>query len=172
MFQIGDYIVYGSSGVCEVTAITTLDMDGIPDDKLFYILRPHYHQESKIFTPVDNEKTVMRPVLTKEEAMSLIDEIPDIEELWIDQERLREERYRAALKSGMCRELVSIMKTLYRRKQTRAAQGRGTTATDERYFRSASENLYAELAVPLGIPREEVKVFIEKRLQEKKEAVY
>lgn len=53
MFRKGDYIVYGSTGVCEVLDVTTMQMDGIPDDKLYYVLRPYQKKESEIFTPVE-----------------------------------------------------------------------------------------------------------------------
>ena len=41
MFEQGEYIVYGSTGVCKVEKVTTMDMDGVPGDKLYYILRPY-----------------------------------------------------------------------------------------------------------------------------------
>ena len=30
MYEVGDLIVYGRTGICEVTEITTLKMDGVP----------------------------------------------------------------------------------------------------------------------------------------------
>ena len=39
MFEQGEYIVYGSTGVCKVEKVTTMDMDGVPGDKLYYILK-------------------------------------------------------------------------------------------------------------------------------------
>ena len=68
MYEVGDLIVYGRTGICEVTEITTLKMDGVPKDKLYYILRPVREKRGKVFTPVDNEKIVMRKVISKEEA--------------------------------------------------------------------------------------------------------
>lgn len=56
MYEVGDLIVYGRTGICEVTEITTLKMDGVPKDKLYYILRPVREKRGKVFTPVDNEK--------------------------------------------------------------------------------------------------------------------
>lgn len=82
MYEVGDLIVYGRTGICEVTEITTLKMDGVPKDKLYYILRPVREKRGKVFTPVDNEKIVMRKVISKEEAEELIREIPQIEGLW------------------------------------------------------------------------------------------
>lgn len=49
---------------------------------------------------------------------------------------------------------VSIVKTLYIRKQERTAQGKKITALDERYMRTAENELYSELSLTLGIPKE------------------
>ena len=97
MYEVGDLIVYGRTGICEVTEITTLKMDGVPKDKLYYILRPVREKHGKVFTPVDNEKIVMRKVISKEEAEELIREIPKIEGLWIGSEKQREEKYKECM---------------------------------------------------------------------------
>ena len=39
---------------------------------------PIINQDSKIVTPVDSEKTITRPLLSKEEALELIDKISDV----------------------------------------------------------------------------------------------
>ena len=50
------------------------------------------------------------------------------------------------------------------RKQERLAQGKKTTAMDERYLRLAEENLYSELSLALGVPKEEMEAYITKRM--------
>ncbi len=164
MFEKGDFIVYGTNGVCEVKDITTINMKGAPKDRLYYILSPRHHKDSKIFTPVDSEKTVMRAVLTKEEANELINGIPEIEELWVSNDKLREEKYKETMRSCECRDWIKIIKTLYLRKQERIAQGKKTTAMDEKYLRMAEENLYSELSLALEIPKEEMEEYITKRM--------
>ena len=80
----------------------------------------------------------MRNII-KEEAEKLIREIPQIEGLWIGNEKQREEKYRECMKSCKCAEWVRIIKTLYERKVSRLKQGKKITATDERYLRMAEE---------------------------------
>ena len=82
MFEKGGYIVYGTTGVCEIEDITSPNIEGVAEDRLYYVLNPCFKKGNRIFTPVDNEKVVIRAVMTQEEAASLVDEIPDIEELW------------------------------------------------------------------------------------------
>ena len=79
MFNIGEYIVYGNKGVCEVADVSKMSMSAMDKDKLYYTLVPIYARGSKIYSPVDNTKVVIRPVITHDEALELIDNIPDIE---------------------------------------------------------------------------------------------
>ena len=72
MFRVGDFVVYGSNGVCQVQKIGPLESAGMPKDRVYYTLHPQYVKGSTIFTPVDNQKVIIRPVLSREEAMELV----------------------------------------------------------------------------------------------------
>ena len=164
MFEKGQYIIYGIRGVCEGMDITTIDRPGGPQGKLYYVLRPYYHQDSKIVTPVDSDKTVIRPLLTREEALELIDRIQDVQEMEVTEDKQREERYKEALKTCDCRVWVSMIKALYLRRKDRIEQGKKMTDLDERYFKTAEENLYSELALSLGMSRDEMVDYIKERV--------
>lgn len=165
MFERGEYVVYGTSGVCKVEEITTMNMEGVSKERLYYVLTPLSQNGGKIFTPTDNQKTLMRKILSKEEASQLIEEIPEIEELWIINERAREEMYKNCMRSCDCREWIKIIKTLYLRKRERTAQGKKVTATDEKYLRMAEEQLYLELSIPLEIPKEGMESYITAQIE-------
>lgn len=165
MFEKGNYIVYGTSGVCKVEDITTMNMDGISRDRLYYVLSPLSQAGGKIFTPVDNQKSLMRGIVSEEEAVSLIDEMPEIEALWIANDKQREANYKECMKSCDCREWVKIIKALYTRKMERNAQGKKITSTDEKYLKMAEEALYSELSIPLGIPKSEMVDYIAARVE-------
>lgn len=165
MFQVGDFVVHGTNGVCRVEDIGTLDTAGVPKDMIYYTLCPNNSKGSKIFTPIENEKVVIRPVITKEEAFDLIDNIKEIDSLWIIDEKRREMEYKEAFRKCDCRELVKIIKTIYLRKRSRMAEGKKVTVGDERYFHMAEESLYTELAIPLEMDRDKVKEFIIARVE-------
>ena len=164
MFKKGDFITYGTVGVCEVQDIRTINMEGVSKDKLYYILRPYYQTRSKVFTPVDNKKTVMRKILSKEEACTLIDHMQEVEKLEISPDKMQEEVYKQAVRTGDCKEWIRIIRTLYDRRQERLAQGKKAASVEERYFKMAEENLFSELSISLGIPKEELHSYIESRL--------
>lgn len=168
MFQTGDYIIYGNNGVCQVESVGTIDMiPGIPKDKIYYTLKPIYIKGSTIYTPVDNQKVLIRPLISKEEAMELIDGVEEIETLWVSNEKQREEVYKEALVTCDCRELIKIIKTVYQRMQSRLAEGKKITNNDRKYFKIASDSLYGELAIVLNMEKEKVEDFIVERMQEK-----
>ena len=39
MFETGEYVVYGRTGICQVTGVTTMRVDGSSGEKLYYVLR-------------------------------------------------------------------------------------------------------------------------------------
>ena len=66
--------------------------------------------DSRVYSPVDNQKIAVRKALTKKEALELVDEIPDIEQLWFPQDKVREEQHKEAVRSCDCRQWVKIIK--------------------------------------------------------------
>lgn len=169
MFSVGDIVIYGTQGICKVDAIGPLPMSFADKSRQYYTLRPYYSPEMVIYAPVDNQKIVIREPLSRAEAEKLIEEIPEIETVWIPNEKERETQYRDALHTCSCRELVRIIKTLRRRKEARARKGKRGTAIDERYFRMAEEQLYGELAFVLGMDKADMPEYIASKIENKQE---
>ncbi len=165
MFHVGDYIIYGSNGVCKVDKVGPMDFDGVSRDRMYYTLIPVYSKGSKVFTPIDNHKVVMRPILTTEEANALIDNIQSIDVMWESDDRKREEAFKEALRSCDCREWIKIVKTLYLRRKKRIEAGKKVTASDGKYLYLAEDSLYGELAVALNMKKEKVEEFIVERVK-------
>ena len=63
MYQIGDYVVYGGSGVCQVMGVGTPASSACDRHRAYYTLRPLAGTET-IYVPVDTCVS-MRPVLTR-----------------------------------------------------------------------------------------------------------
>lgn len=160
MFEVGDFIIYGSKGVCRIEKIGSIEIPGVSKDKLYYTLSQVYLKGSTIFTPVDNDKIAMRKILTRKQADGLIKEIQNMEPNWIENDKEREKSFENALKEGDCKSLCNMIITLYKRKEQRLADGKKATTTDERYFHAAEDILYGELAIPLEIEKEEVRDYI------------
>ena len=169
MFRKGEFVVYGNSGVCEVIDIGTMDMPGAARGKQYYTLLPLYSNGSRIYTPVDNEKIAMRHVLSKEEALAFVEQIPEIEPLRVGDEKKREEIYSQRMKTCNYIEWTKIIKTLYLRRQSRLEGGKKLASVDERYLKMAEDSLYGELAVALDIEKGDVEKFITSHIEDKEE---
>ncbi len=160
MFKVGDFIVYESRGICKVEDITELSLPNATKGQKYYVLKPVYEEGGKIYSAVGNDKVIMRRMISAKEANELIADIPNIQEMWIGDEKQREMKYKEAMRSCDCRQWVSIIKTLYLRRESRISQGKKTTNTDDRYFKKAGDNLHGELAMALGKEKTEMESFI------------
>ncbi|WP_455542271.1 CarD family transcriptional regulator [Intestinibacter sp.] len=165
MFNKGEFVIYGNVGVCQIIDISTLDIHGAPKDKLYYILKPVNQNKSKVFTPVDNKKVVIRKIISKEDGENLLSDIPNIKELSVEDEKLREKAYKDCIRSCQCRQLLSLIKTIYSRKEERLNQGKKLSATDEKYFKLAQDNLHEELAISLKVSVDEMEDYILDKVQ-------
>lgn len=160
VFEEGSYILCDSHGVCRIEEITAMDLSGTGEERIYYVLSQVYNCGSRLYIPVDNQKVRMRPLLSEAEANALIQKIPEIEELWVPNEKEREQAYKTALQTCDCEEVVKIIKTLYLRKKLRIENGKKVTAIDMKYLRLAEEQLYGELAVVLSMERGKVERYI------------
>lgn len=158
MYQKGDYVVYGTKGVCLVEDVMEIDwgMDCISSEKLCYKLIPRFMKGSTIYAPVENEKTLIRSVMSGEEAEAVLDRAGQLETLWVKDEKEREKSYRKALLSGSSTEWSRIVKTLYLRKRERQKSGKRMTCIDERYLHIAESILFGEMSLPLCLTVKEV----------------
>ena len=171
MFRKGEYIIYGNSGVCEVIDIGTMNMSGAAKEKLYYTLLPVYSNNSRVYTPVDNDKIVMRKVLSKEEALAFVGRIDEIEPLRVSDEKNREEIYSQTMRTCSHVEWTRVIKALYLRQKSRLEGGKRLASVDERYLRMAEDNLYGELAIALNIEKEDVEHFIVEHMEEKSKVI-
>ena len=165
MFEVGDFVVYGSDGVYQVEKVGPLNMIGVDKNKLYYTLTSPYMKGSRIFSAVDNQTVVMRAVMKKDEALELIDSMKEMELLEIQDDKKRNDVFKEALRTYDCKELVKIIKTLYVRQEQKQAEGKKNTAGDEKFFHIAEERLYGELAIALDMDKKNVKDYVEARVK-------
>lgn len=165
MYQKGDYVVYGTNGPCMVEDVTKLKIPGCDAKRFYYVLRPVNTGKSVIYSPVDNKKVTIRPVLNEEEANDLLQEIPEIAHLQIESEKLREETYKTVLHGCDQRRWIGLMKVLCTRRRARQEQGRKFTTVDERYLKETEDLLERELSIALGKDVETVKEMLSSQLE-------
>ena len=143
-YEIGDFVSKPVTGVCRIEDILYLDAQGKKDNKLYYRMHPVEDEKETIYVPVSNSDSALRPCLTEENAWKLIEKIPEISTPWTENEKMREQKYKEAIKAND------------QRKQQRLAQGKKCTATDTKYFQIAEKLLYEELGTAIGKPKQEI----------------
>ena len=157
MFEIGDYVLNATNGICKISEIVELDMSGDKQLKSYFLLRPVEEENDRVYIPVDNADKRMRKVITQDEAQAVLDRVPEIEALAVNNEK---ERYKEAVRSCEPDSVISLLKCLHIRNEQRAQAGKKSTAVDERYGKMAEHNLNAELAFVLEKDKQEIKDII------------
>lgn len=162
MFQIGDTVVCGSNGVCQIEEIGPLTSMGktAANRGDYYTLRPYFDNGGRIYLPVDSDRVIMRYTLSKDEVNALLAEVDSLDQINISDEKQRETEYKSAVNSSDPRLLIRAIKTMHFRRKSRIESGKKSTAIDEKYFRIAQQRLYDELSLALSIDREDAKEYI------------
>lgn len=161
MFDIGEYVVFGTDGVCKVESIGPLDIEGVSKEKIYYTLSPFGRVgNGKIFAPVESKRVVIRKILTKDQVTSLIARIKDIAAIEIENEKKREDTYKQIMQSCDCEKLIGLLKQITIRREERLAAGKKLPAVDERYYNMAENSLYSEFSLPLNMDKSIIRDFI------------
>ena len=161
MYQTGDLILYGRTGVCRVEDITKVKQRGSAEEQSYYVLKPLY-QNCNITTPVENTRVYSRPIISREEAESVIASIPTVKPEAYHNRNLNQlrEYYKSRMETYNCLDLIELTMSLYVKKREAEAQKRKFGAVDERFMKEAEDLLFGELAAALGIARDEVRGYI------------
>ena len=166
-FKKDDCVVYKSAGVCRVLSVEPQSMDG-ENEILYYKLKPLSDANSTYYIPVSAGTEKLRPLLTKEEVLALIDDMPKSEdeiEVWSDNRRERREMYSQILKGDDQKALVQLISALYFRKQSSEASGKRFSSMDESAMKNAENLMLQEFGTVLDMSPDEVRKFIDERVQ-------
>ena len=168
MFEKDALVVYGRTGVCRVLDVTVPDFcRAAPGESgtLYYVLRPLY-QDRIIYAPADNPQLPLRPILTEQEALALVDLIPSVQAkayYGVSVQDLRD-HYQSMLQTNRCADLMEMVLSIYAKKARAEQTHKKFGAVDERFMRQAEALFAGEIAASLGITPEEVPDYIARRV--------
>ena len=163
MFKINYYVVYGSTGVCQVKDIKS-EKTNNNEEIEYYILNPVYDRRMTIKTPVLNRKVSMRDIMTKEDVSILINKIAANEVISIENARERNETFKNIIRDGESSDLIKVINTIKIEKEEKLSIGKKLNKTEEDIMLSAKKKLYEEFAIVLDIPIEEVSLYIKEKI--------
>ena len=145
-YNIGDYVMHESAGVCKVAAVVELALQGKGSEKLYYQLLPVYHTDGQIITPVEDRNHRIRPVKSPEEMKSIMDHVGDLDVVQERNERQRQEKLKEKMAEFEPSSLAGVVKTVYLRKKNRLKAGKKSMSVDDRILQQAGERLFEEMA--------------------------
>lgn len=161
-YSVGETVVYGGSGVCEISEIKDVAF-GRERPQKYYILKPLFvNQAMVVYVPMKNEKLVakMQPIISRDEAMDLIKEINSMNIDWIDDRNARKDTYNDILSSGDRKEIISVIRAIIARREALEEEGKTLNMQDEKILYEAEKRMNAEFAVALDMNIDEVVDYI------------
>lgn len=165
MYEIGQKVVYGIHGVCQIVDVEekSVDRKRIP----YFVLEPLEQPGTRYYVPSQNETALakLRPLMTPQTLQEMLGSC-GIGNDWIDDENKRKQYYRQIINGVDSPALLRMVHALHRHKQQLQAQGRRLHLCDENFMRDAQRILSAELAIVLQIPATEVPAYIQNALGE------
>lgn len=164
MFNIKDKVVYGETGVCLIEDIC--EKEFIKNQKKkYYVLKPISSNGNLIYSPIENNKILMRNIISKRDAEILMKSIPDIAENIQGFTEFTVDDYKNEILSQNPKKLVELITQIYNKKKTVQIQKKRFNAIDEKYMKIAENLLFGELSEALEIDIYEVRNYILKIIQ-------
>lgn len=161
MHKIGDFVVYRK----EVCIIKEIRKNHI-SNKDYYIMNPVYDSTLKIDVPTDNKSGYIRDVISKKDALKLIEKIESIDIIECNDKDIERE-YKKLLEKNSLENLIKIIKTTYLRNEKRINNKKRISEKDESYFKRAEKQLYEELSISLNMTPIQVKEYIINYIEKK-----
>ena len=164
-FKIGDNIVYGAKGVCLIDDIRDMSFFHERPQK-YYVLKPLFvKQSATVYVPLENKAQVSRiqKVLSKKEAISLIDHLPITGGEWIEDRNARKDAFNDIVANGSREEILQLISLIYKRAEELSSEGKHLNAQDERILADAKNRMNNEFAIALNMEPEGVIEMIEEK---------
>lgn len=165
MYQVGDQVVYGIHGVCQVA---DLEERVIDRKRVTYLaLEPMGQEGSRYLVPTHNAAAMgkLRKMLTAEEMEALLRSEEVRADGWIKDENQRKQTYRELISSGDRQHLMKMVHTLYNHKKQQSAAGKKVHLCDENFLRDAEKLLAGEIAIVLGLEPDQAKKYVREQLK-------
>ena len=161
----GEYVVYCSSEICRIDGKVKKCFNGV-DQQDYFKLVPIDQKKSSYYIPCSSLSGKTRPLLTRDQILGLIDNMGtgDLSQ-WCDDKKERKSQFEKVLHSNDHRKLMSMIGTIYLKREQQESKGKKLLAADERAINEAEHLINREFAFVLGMQENEVENFIRNRLK-------
>lgn len=165
MYEIGDRVVYGIHGVCQILCQEEQRVDR--KKVLYYVLEPLEKPGARFYVPAHNQVALskLQPVLDRQMLDALLHSEAVRQDPWIEDENQRKLRYRELINTFDRAALIAMVVSLRRHREAQAAAGRKFHLSDDNFLRDAEKMLNGEFSLVLQIPADQVQAYILNALQ-------
>lgn len=157
MLNIGECVIYGSHGLCQVREILVPSFLERGKEKQYYMMISAVNAGSVLYVPVEGAEDKIREVTGADNAEDLIEDIEEVDEIVLPEGKKAEPAMLEIIKRNDVEEMMGLVKSLRKIKATREAQGKRFATLNERYLNLAEKLLYTELAYSLETEKETIK---------------
>ncbi len=154
MYSVGQTVLYGTNGVCNIAEITDRQIG--KQLMQYYVLKPVYSKSSTLFVPTKNEQLVgrIRFVKSAKEIRDILSNLP-VPGKWNNNKTERAEEFKGIITRGDCRELISLVRLIRSHEQMQIEHGRRLHISDERILREAEKMVCDEISTALDVSKDE-----------------
>lgn len=154
----GQYVVYGTNGICLVDDITEMAFPTGGERKTYFLLRPCADAGSVIYIPHDNEALLsrLRPTLTKPQAEELLAGPVQVKIEWIEDRKQRVLALREYLAENNPYSLLPLIRCLCHKRDELTAKNKKFSNADREALDSALHSVCNELCFATDLEADEI----------------
>ncbi len=166
MFNVGERVLDKNGKIYLIESEELKDFGVGPSS--FLVLRPVYEydfsENYRCYIPKDRSENLLYHLMDKDDAIQLIDSIPQLEILPESTPRERKALFQTYIATADRTSICRAIKTLMHYKEERKAIAKPFSDFDNRLLYSLINLLSDEMSISLSIPRNEVDQFISNRI--------
>lgn len=147
MFSIGDTVFYSAQGICSIEEIKEQKFG--KESQLYYTLRSHHNPNLTLYHPVNTVDSKLKRLMTKEQAVSVLDCFKSMADPWDEKTNVRSHTYQATISSEDHLKIAQMANTLLRRRTELETIEKKLPVQDAQVLQRVTAILYEELATAL-----------------------
>ena len=160
MYQVGQRVVYGIHGVCEIldVEIKTVDRKKIS----YFVLTPIDQPGARFYVPAENPVALKKlsNLLARQELEALLASVEKSKAAWVMDENRRKLRYKELLGSGDRKALLEMICALHIHREEQLQKGKKFHLCDENFLHDAQRLLCSEISLVLEKTKEEALMYL------------
>lgn len=168
MLELNDKVLDKSGRIFIVFGTKTMNFGS--GENQYYILKPCFQYDFspgyQCFIPLKKAEELLRKIMSKEEALSLIDNYNGLDVFVSHNPREKKLFFQQIISSGERLSILKVYKTLLHSRKERIKNNKPFSDYDTRLLKTLKTLIVEELSVSLDISTDEIPQFVSERIGE------